>query len=131
MKPYQQTKQMQCGEFSATGQVASTGSQCLNQQMLQQQNRTYAGTAGQSEHNRHAGFLPAYQDMFSGRTELSRFADGRPAPIHLLEGLPLEWVSERDSDGKVAGLRAGIISGFLRDNCFFRREEVMRLLQSN
>ncbi len=51
-------------------------------------NRRFAGTAGVSAGNREQGFRPAFFDTDKGSVHLSRFADGRPAPMHVLDGLP-------------------------------------------
>ena len=83
-------------------------------QRLRCENRRYRGTRGISQNNRGAGFLPAFCDMETGRTELSRLAGGRPAPIHLLCGLPDEWVATRDAGGTVLALKASVVAGFLR-----------------
>lgn len=98
----------------------------LSQQLLKRQNLEFAESAGISQNNRQFGFSPAYQDSLSGRVELSRFADGRPAPLHLLDGLPEEWVTSRDAHGHVQKLRAGIIAGFARNGRFYTREQAAR-----
>jgi hypothetical protein len=100
----------------------------LSAQLLKIQNRVFAGTLGISRNNRHLGFVPAYYDTTSGTATLSRFANGNPAPIHLLDGLPAEWVLERDAGGRVLKARPGVVAGFLRDNCFYTREEAARAL---
>lgn len=98
----------------------------LNQQLLRQQNRAYAGSGGVSRNNSDAGFVPGYFDIHSGIAVLSRFADGKPAPIHLLDGLPDTWVLKRDDDGQVLTVRPGVIAGFIRDGIFYTREEAAR-----
>ncbi len=98
----------------------------LSRQLLKRQNLEFAGSTGISQNNRESGFAPAFMDSLSGRTEISRFADGRPAPLHLLDCLPEEWVASRDVNGHVLKLRAGIIAGFLRNGHFFTRDEAVR-----
>jgi hypothetical protein len=95
----------------------------LSRQVLARQNRAFAKSAGVSENNRSAGFVPAYLDVASGVSVISRFADGRPAPVHLLDGIPEEWVATRDTAGRVASVRRGIVAGFVRDGRFYTREE--------
>ncbi len=95
---------------------------------LVSQNSAYQGTGGVSENNRASGFLPAYQHLDSGETALSRFSDGRPAPIHLLDGLPQAWVADRDASGRAQCLIAGITVGFVREGRFYTREEAARWL---
>jgi hypothetical protein len=53
----------------------------------------------------------------------SCFADGRPAPFHLLDGLPDEVVLERQPCGRVRSIKASVVSGFVLDGDFFTREE--------
>lgn len=93
---------------------------------LRLENRTYAGSGGVSRHNRHRGFLPAFFDSETGRSVLSRFADGRVAPVHLLDGLPDEWVETRDRQGRVRSVRPGVIAGFVLDGRFYTREQAAR-----
>ncbi len=98
----------------------------LSRQLLKRQNLEFAGSTGISQNNRESGFAPAFMDSLSGRTEISRFADGRPAPLHLLDCLPEEWVASRDVNGHVFKLHSGIIAGFLRNGHFFTRDEAVR-----
>ena len=94
----------------------------LSGQLLKEENQRFANSPGISINNRDYGFLPAFQDSRSGCCMISRFADGCPAPIHILDGLPEEWIEARES----SGIRAcpQIISGFLRNARFYTREEV-------
>jgi hypothetical protein len=95
---------------------------------LAEENRRYAGSGGLSQNNSEAGFEPAYRDRRSGRVVRSCFADGRPAPIHVLEGLPAEWVSARDADHRVVALDDNIVAGFIRQGRFYTREEAAAAL---
>lgn len=97
---------------------------------LQFQNAAYAGTGGVSRNNRGAGFLPAYQNLLTGEAVLSRFADGSPAPVHVLEGLPGEWVAARDDCGHVRRVCDSIVAGFVRDGVFYTREAAAQLVAS-
>lgn len=90
---------------------------------LRQENLAFVGTGGVSEVNRDSGFLPAFYDVATGRAELARFADGRPAPMHLLEGLPAEWVAERDAAGRVRAIISTVIAGFIRGAYFYTRAQ--------
>lgn len=101
----------------------------LSQRLLRLQNSTYAGTGGVSCNNRSAGFVPGYLDTETGVAVVSRFADGRPAPIHVLDGLPEGWVRCRNASGQVAMARSGVIAGFIRGGCFYTREEAARMLK--
>lgn len=100
----------------------------VDQQSLKLANRCFAGTGGVSCNNRSAGFVPAYLNTSSGVAVSSCFANGEPAPIHMLEGLPQEWVAERDSQGFALRAIAEVVAGFLRDGRFYSREEAADLL---
>jgi hypothetical protein len=102
-------------------------SAALTSQCLQDQNRRFHGTRGVSASNRGLGFLPAFFDAESGRVEVSRFGNGAPAPVHLLCGLPAEWVVARDASGTVTAVKGSVIAGFLREGCFLTREEAAAL----
>jgi hypothetical protein len=98
----------------------------LTELVLSHENELYAQTRGVSQANREFGWRPGYLNQATGEVELSRFADGRPAPIHILDGLPEHWVLERDADGHVVAAEPEIVSGFLRDGRFFTREQAAR-----
>src|SRR4051812_7714074 len=98
----------------------------MNLQSLRQQNAVHAGTAGASDGNRSLGFRPAFFDFDTQTIHLSRFADGRPAPFHLLDGLPKEVVVDRTLSGRVAAVKASVIAGFVRDGFFYTREQAAR-----
>lgn len=95
----------------------------LTSETLRRQNLAFAGTAGVSEQNRSSGFRPAFYDAASGRVELARFANGLPAPMHLLDGLPDSWVAQRDRTGRVTALKASVVAGFVRGDLFYTREQ--------
>lgn len=96
---------------------------------LVEENRQYAGSGGLSENNAQARFVPAFKDSRTGQVEISRFRDGRPAPFHLVDGLPEEWVTHRDLAGRVVGIRASVISGFVRLGRFFTRQEASEYME--
>jgi|SRR6266850_2158314 len=95
---------------------------------LELENVRYAGTGGVSRQNRCFGFRPAFMDLETAAVYLARFADGRPAPFHLLDGLPDELVLSRDPAGRVADIRASVISGFERRGRFYTRDEAAEAL---
>jgi len=84
---------------------------------------TYRGTGGVSAENQGFGFRPAFKDTATGIVYPATFADGRPAPYHVLDGMPEELVLARDRRGSVARVVGTVIAGFLRDEIFFTREE--------
>jgi hypothetical protein len=95
----------------------------MTTETLKTENQAFWGTGGRSDENRSIGFRPAFMDTQSNRIYPSRFADGRPAPFHLLDGLPDEVVMARDVSGRVAAIKSSVVSGFLRMDRFFTREE--------
>lgn len=98
----------------------------MTQSRLKQENRLFHGSGGRSEENRSSGFHPAFMDTQTRLIYTSRFADGRPAPFHLLDGLPDEVVMVRHDSGRVAAVKPCVVSGFLRDGRFFTRDEAAR-----
>ena len=111
--------------MTMTGNVQTLA---LSEDTLLQQNETFAGTAGVSENNRHLMVEPGFYHQSTGESCRSRFANGLPAPVHLLDGLPDAWVSKRDSDGRVAEACKEVIAGFLYRGEFYTREQAARLL---
>ena len=61
----------------------------LNPQLLEAAAAAHVRTGGRAGENEHLGFRPAFYDMATCSLHLSTFADGRPAPVHLLDGLLL------------------------------------------
>ena len=88
----------------------------------------YRGTNGVSESNGRLGFQPAFIDRETGTVYLSRFADGRLAPCHLLDGLPAELVLGRDEQGHVTRVKDSVESGFVHGEGFHTRHEVAAML---
>ncbi|HET7728797.1 MAG TPA: hypothetical protein VFK48_02075 [Usitatibacter sp.] len=93
----------------------------LNEQTLRQENIQHLGTGGRSEENAGLGFRPAFYDFATQKIYPSLFADGRPAPCHLLDGLPDELVVDRTWSGRVTSVKATVISGFVRNGYFYTR----------
>jgi hypothetical protein len=108
----------------ATQQARRTSQGICGIPLLEEENRRFADSPGISINNRGSGFLPAFKNSLSGYSVVSRFADGCPAPIHIIDGLPDEWLEGRDINGEAIGIRPHIISGFLRNGRFYTREEV-------
>ena len=90
-----------------------------NSGVLVRENLKYTGTGGVSANNQDKGFVPAFMDTETGNIYRSRFANGLPAPIHVLAGLPQKLI-EKNS----------VISGFLRAETFYSREEALRAAAS-
>lgn len=91
---------------------------------LKRQNAAFAHTCGVSANNSCKGFLPAFRDSVTGETHISVNADGNPAAVHLLDGVPDHWVIKRNGGGRVTGVIATVVAGFVRDGCFYTREEL-------
>lgn len=99
----------------------------LHSRSLRRQNQIYAGTGGISEVNRKEGFVPGFFNPETGTAVVSRFANGTPAPIHLLDGLPDAWVSQRDRTGKALEACDGVVAGFLLGERFYTRGQAASL----
>lgn len=95
----------------------------LTKAALKRQNRVFRGTGGVSAGNRCCGFAPAFLDTETGAVYLACFADGRPAPMHLLDGLPPELVVKRSASGGVAAVKESVVAGFVCSNRFYTREQ--------
>ncbi|MDX1656191.1 MAG: hypothetical protein R3310_13350 [Candidatus Competibacteraceae bacterium] len=96
---------------------------------LGRQNRLHAGSGGVSAGNRDRGLEPAFMDWETGCSYRACFADGRPAPIHVLEGIPELLVESRSPDGRVARLKQSVEAGFLRREKFFTRTQAARAVR--
>lgn len=98
----------------------------MSEQILRRENEQYMHTGGRSEENRSRGFRPAFMDRETSKVYPSRFANGTPAPVHMLDGLPAEVVVSRSASGRVVSVKASVVSGFLLDDEFYTREEAAR-----
>ena len=98
----------------------------MSETILQRENVQFLGTGGRSEENASAGFRPAFMDSETSIVYPSRFADGRPAPMHLLDGLPPELVVTRRPSGRIATVKSTIVSGFTLGGVFYTREAAAR-----
>jgi hypothetical protein len=95
----------------------------LTAAQLASENVRHRDSGGVSEHNRGLGFRPAFMDSETLKVYPSRFADGRPAPFHALDGLPDDVVLARHAGGRVAAVKASLVSGFLRAGRFYSRDQ--------
>lgn len=98
----------------------------MSEAVLRRENVEFQGTGGRSQENRALGFRPAFLDVDTSTVYPSRFADGRPAPFHLLDGLPAEVVLARSASGRVASVKSSIVSGFTLEGEFYTREAAAR-----
>lgn len=95
---------------------------------LRRQRRAFRGRGGTSEEALDRGFVPAFQDTDTGLTYLSRYPDGRRAPVHLLGGLPERLVEERDGSGNVTCVKRSVVVGFCRAGRFYTRAQTADLV---
>lgn len=102
----------------------------MNQLILEQETIAYQGSGGVSADNGCFGFRPAFRNTETGNVYLSRFADGRLAPIHMIDGLPNELVVARSATGKVISLKDSVQSGFILNGCFYDRDEAAQYLRA-
>ncbi len=100
----------------------------MTSECLRKENLAYGGTGGVSQGNRGAGFIPAFCDTATGRVEPSRLADGSLAPLHLLCGLPREWVADWGEASQMLAVKETVVAGFLRDGAFYTRAEAAQAL---
>jgi len=101
-------------------------SRALSEEVIQSENVRFLGTGGRSQENRSRRFRPAFMDLETCAVYPSRFANGSPAPFHLLDGLPPEAVLSRTPGGRVATVKPSVISGFTLDGVFYTREAAAR-----
>ena len=102
----------------------------LSTETLRQENRNFAGTAGVSVNNRALGFIPAFMDTETSTVYLSRFENGGLAPIHLLTALPKSLFESPGTLADYLSIKSSVISGFVRENIFYSREEAARIATS-
>lgn len=95
----------------------------LTEAILGRENREYSGSGGRSQENHTLGFRPAFMDTQTRTVYVSCFADGQPAPFHLLDGLPDDVVLCRQPSGKVVSVKASVVSGFVFEGDFLTRDE--------
>lgn len=103
--------------------------QSLSDTVLCEENQWLGGSGGVSQGNRRYGFVPAFYDTSSGHAEVSRFRNGTQAPIHILDGLPEEWVVSRNPFGRVTAIKASVIAGFIFQGRFYTREQAAQVLR--
>ena len=89
---------------------------------LRRQNREPCRFGARSQQNHSAGFRPAFLNPNTGRSYPSCYADGSPAPFHLLDGLPRKLLKPRDSHDGLS-TRIPMIAGFLLGSHFYTRDQ--------
>jgi hypothetical protein len=104
--------------------------QLLTEASLESENLAYSGTPGISRENRDCGFSPAFLDTETGRIVESCFQDGQPAPLHVIEGLPDDWIVERDPSSRATAIKCTVIAGFVRNSRFYTRSQAAEAVLS-
>jgi hypothetical protein len=115
--------------FDSHGRSSEGGQ--LTGEALEAENRVYHGSGGTSQENGSFCFCPAFYDVDTGVVYLSRFADGKIAPMHLLDGLPQEVVTQRTAEGKVKAVKSSVAAGFVRSGRFYTREQAANAIASH
>ena len=104
--------------------------QDFQSETLVDEDRPLAPTGGRSKDNRQYGFVPAFLDTRTNKVYRSRFADGRPAPIHLVEGLPPSLLARPTGHvpmpGEPARLKPTVTAGFVQCGLFYTREQAAK-----
>lgn len=116
-------------EFGCLLRDQAIPDEVMTHRSLVQQNQVYAGTKGVSQKNCRLGFVPAFMDLDSNIVYISCQADGSPAPIHIMDGLPDELVVARDASDRVLAVKGSVISGFVKQGRFYTREQAVQALR--
>lgn len=95
----------------------------LSLQRLDNENHRFKNSGGISQKNHCVGFLPAFCDTRTGSIYQSCFANGRPAPVHVLDGLPAKLVLKRSKRNRIEAVQGSITAGFMLKGQFFTREQ--------
>lgn len=103
----------------------------LRQEDLRRQTGDFRGRGGTSQNNRECGFAPVFRDSETGKVYPSHYADGRSACVHLIEGLPVELVLERDAYGRPVTVKGSLEPGFIREGRFYTREQAAVLVAAD
>ena len=102
--------------------------QALSRRLLGKQHARFKGTGGVSQTSQVRDLVPGFFDTLTGTMDVARFRDRTPAPCHLLDGVPDDWVVRRDCAGRVMAVRGTVVAGFIRGEQFYTREQAAGLL---
>lgn len=105
-----------------------SGATPLTPETILDERRRYRETGGESSVCAQEGFVPAFRDDDTGAVYRACFRDGRPAPMHLLDGLPDTVVLSRNPKGRVLAVKPSLTSGFLLCGCFYSRAEAAAIV---
>lgn len=76
---------------------------------------------------RFSAILPAFRNTTTGETHLSCDGDGVPAPVHMIENLPRNWL-KCNVDQTRCILRENVEKGYVVLGHFFNQEDASSLL---
>ena len=71
------------------------------------------------------GFMPAFKNLNDEQIHLSQDRHGELSVMHLFDGLPENWIKEKDAQGAALTLKSEIIAGFLRNAQFYTLSEIV------
>ena len=77
------------------------------------------------------GFMPAFMHMNTRETHLASYCDGKPAVVHVLDGVPHYWVETWGHDGRAVTLKAGIVAGYMRTGHFYTLHDILNRLRDS
>ena len=77
------------------------------------------------------GFMPAFMQMSTRETHLASYCDGKPAVVHVLDGVPHYWVEVWGRDGRALSLKAGIVAGYMRAGHFYTLHDILNRLRDS
>ncbi len=95
---------------------------------LEQQQKTYQTISGVDLSHLCVGMIPAFRDLATDETHLSVTRTGKVSPIHLIENLPVEWVTEWNEHGFAVALKPSVIAGFYRCEKFYTLSDIENFL---
>ena len=88
----------------------------------------FKGSGGIASENSELGFKPAFRHGETGEIFEAKDELGRPSGVHLLDGIPDKYVTERDEKhGDVIAVSGDIESGFLKQGKFYTRKEAAQV----
>lgn len=100
----------------------------LSQTQVNQQYYNYRQSGSTIFSDAAFGFMPAFMDIITEEIHLSTYDDGKPAVLHVLDGLPVSWIDVWGEDGRADSVRTGVIAGFMRGGHFYTIDEILNSL---
>jgi len=91
----------------------------------------FRGKGGVATEVKGLGLKPAFRHEKTGEIFKSLNEEGKESNIHLLEGIPEKYVTERHADGDVIAVSPEIESGFIKDGKFYTRNDAVELTKKS